>query len=99
MVHELTLLQVDPTAAIAPNADLVAWSRLGASYEPARLRQALEADRTLFEYNALIRPTSDVALYLAGATEQPTWERAREWIRKNDGFRRDILHLLGERGR
>lgn len=98
MVHELTLLQVDPTAAIAPNVDLVAWSRLGASYQPARLRQALEVERTLFEYNALVRPMTDAGLYLAGAAEQPAWERAREWMRKNDGFRRDILQLLGERG-
>lgn len=98
MVHELTLLQIDPTAAIAPNVDLVAWSRLGTSYAPAQLRQAVEVDRTLFEFNALIRPTSDVALYLAGAEDEPTWERARDWMRKNDGFRRDILELLGERG-
>jgi uncharacterized protein YcaQ len=98
MVHHLTLLQIDPTAAIAPSADLVAWSRLGASYEVGQLRHALEVDRTLFEYNALIRPTSDVGLYLAGADEQPTWERARDWMRKNDDFRRDILELLGERG-
>ncbi|HJU96625.1 MAG TPA: hypothetical protein VJ644_01500, partial [Jiangellaceae bacterium] len=33
LVDHLTLLQVDPTAAIAPNADLVAWSRLGGSYQ------------------------------------------------------------------
>ena len=32
VVQQLTLLQIDPTAAIAPSADLVAWSRLGASY-------------------------------------------------------------------
>ncbi|MBK3580708.1 winged helix-turn-helix domain-containing protein, partial [Streptomyces sp. MBT65] len=25
VVRQLTLLQIDPTAAIAPNADLVAW--------------------------------------------------------------------------
>ena len=49
VVRQLTLLQIDPTAAVAPNADLVAWSRLGSSYEPAHLQQALEQDRTLFE--------------------------------------------------
>jgi uncharacterized protein len=35
MVRQLTLLQIDPVAAIAPNADLVTWSRLGPSYAPA----------------------------------------------------------------
>src|ERR1700754_128391 len=34
VVRQLTLLQIDPIAAIAPNADLVAWSRLGSSYSP-----------------------------------------------------------------
>jgi uncharacterized protein len=32
VVRHLTLLQIDPTAAIAPNADLVAWTRLGSGY-------------------------------------------------------------------
>ena len=66
VVRRLTLLQIDPTAAIAPSADLVAWSRLGSSYRPATLQQALEQDRTLFEHNALVRPMSDLGLYLAG---------------------------------
>ena len=46
LVDRLTLLQIDPTAAIAPNADLVAWSRLGASYQPADLTRALETGRS-----------------------------------------------------
>ena len=52
VVERLTLLQIDPTGSIAPSADLVAWSRLGSSYRPADLKQALEQDRTLFELDA-----------------------------------------------
>jgi uncharacterized protein len=98
VVQQLTLLQIDPTAAIAPSADLVAWSRLGSRYEPARLQQALEEDRTLFEHNALIRPMSDIGLYLAGAAEWPSYDKQRDWLRDNDRFRRDILELLRSSG-
>jgi hypothetical protein len=98
VVNHLTFLQIDPTAAIAPAADLVAWSRLGSSYRPEHLQQALEQDRTLFEHNALVRPMSDVGLYLAGAAEFPPWERTRTWLRENDSFRRDILDRLGDTG-
>jgi len=98
VVQQLTLLQIDPTAAIAPSADLVAWSRLGSAYEPAQLKQALEQDRTLFEYDALVRPTSDLGLYLAGAADWPHRERTRAWLHDNDRFRRDTLDLLGSSG-
>ena len=98
VVRQLTLLQVDPTAAIAPSADLVAWSRLGSAYRPSDLTRALERDRTLFEHNALIRPTSDLGLYLAGAADWPSREGPRRWLRDNDSFRRDILDLLGTSG-
>jgi uncharacterized protein len=98
VVRKLTLLQIDPTAAIAPNADLVAWSRLGSGYDPAELKQALEQDRTLFELNALIRPMSDVGLYLARARTVRSHGRTDTWIRDNDRFRRDILKLLRRSG-
>jgi uncharacterized protein YcaQ len=98
VVQQLTLLQIDPTAAIAPSADLVAWSRLGSAYQPAHLQQALEQDRTLFEHNALVRPMSDLGLYLAAAADWPSYERTRAWIRDNDSFRRDILSLLEDSG-
>ena len=32
VVRQLTLLQIDPVAAIAPNDHIVAWRRLGESY-------------------------------------------------------------------
>ena len=97
VVERLTFLQIDPTAAVAPSADLVAWSRLGSSYRREHLTQALERDRTLFESNALIRPMSNVGLYLAGTRGRRTHETVRAWLRANDRFRRDVLGLL-ERG-
>jgi uncharacterized protein len=106
VVRRLTLLQIDPTAAIAPNADLVAWSRLGSSYSPAELDTAL-AGRALLELRAMIRPAEDLALYRA---DMAGWERAergqlpgwrasqRDWVRANDACRRDILDRLGASG-
>ncbi len=98
VVRRLTLVQIDPTAAIAPSADLVLWSRLGPAYAPADLKHALEADRALFELDALVRPTSDLGLYLAGAADRPSYDRTRAWLRDNDRFRRDILERLGSCG-
>ena len=98
MVERLTMLQIDPTSAIAPSADLVAWSRLGSSYRPADLQQALEHDRTLFEMNAVIRPMSDLGLYLAGKSEWPPYDKQRNWLRDNDRFRRDLLDRLASSG-
>ncbi|MFC9558766.1 DNA glycosylase AlkZ-like family protein [Agromyces sp. NPDC056965] len=96
VVRRLTLLQVDPTAAIAPNADLVAWSRLGAAYRPDALVRALEDDRTLYEVDALIRPIEDLALHRADMAAWPTWQRSVEWLEQNESFRRDILNRLSE---
>jgi len=98
LVERLTLLQLDPTAAIAPSADLIAWSRLGAAYRPDHLKRALEHDRTLFEFDATVRPMSDLRLYLADAAERPHYERARRWFQANDGFRSDILQRLASSG-
>jgi uncharacterized protein YcaQ len=97
-VQRLTLLQIDPTAAVAPSADLVLWSRLGSSYRPDDLKRALEEDRTVFELDATIRPISDLGLYLAGAADSPSYERSRAWLRENERFRRDILGVLKRSG-
>ena len=97
-MRQLTLLQIDPTAAIAPSADLVAWSRLGSTYRPDDLKAALEHDRTLFEHNALVRPMSDLGLHLAASRTSRSHERTHAWLRDNDRFRRDILELLDSSG-
>jgi uncharacterized protein YcaQ len=104
VVRQLTLLQIDPTAAIAPNADLVAWSRLGSSYSPAELKQGLE-NRKLLDLRAMIRPAEDLALYRAEMAEWPGrgkltgWrEYRRDWVRANDACRLDILDRLAASG-
>jgi uncharacterized protein len=94
VVRQLTLLQIDPTAAVAPNADLVLWSRLGSSYQPRDLRTALDEDRTLYEFDALIRPIGDLPLYRAQMAAFPRYEKQRDWLRANDRFRRDVLARL-----
>jgi uncharacterized protein len=106
VVRRLTLLQIDPIAAIAPSADLVAWSRLGSAFSPADLDAAL-ADRTLLELRAMIRPSEDLALYRA---DMAAWDGAkrgellgwrasqRDWVRANDACRRDILDRLAAAG-
>jgi uncharacterized protein len=98
LVKWLGLLQIDPTAAIAPNADLVAWSRLGAGYQPEHLTTALEDDRTLFEFNALVRPSDDLPLFMADMAGRPRSREGREWLEANAAFHRDVLDRLAEAG-
>ncbi len=105
-VRRLTLLQLDPTAAIAPSAHLVAWSRLGRGYRRDDLTAELSA-RRLVELNAYVRPAEDIALYradmqcYAGAPLEtlPTWRVERRlWVEANDACRRDILRRLQASG-
>jgi hypothetical protein len=98
IVRQLTLLQIDPTAAVAPAADLVAWSRLGSAYRPEHLRQAVERDRSLFELNAMIRPMDDLPLFRAEMADFPTYQKQRDWLEANDRFRRDVLACLADGG-
>ena len=109
VIDRLTFLQLDPTAAIAPSADLITWSRIGNGYRPADLVAALEHDRTVFEQRsqdvaiepplAMLRPMADLALHLADmAGWSERWPRAARWVEANDAFRRRVLDQLAEYG-
>lgn len=105
VVRHLTLLQNDLTAAVAPSADLVLWSRLGSeSYTAADLAGAIDR-RTVVDLRGMLRAREDIALYRAemAAWErtdgQPGWHRRQvEWVRANDAFRRDLLDRLDRDG-
>jgi uncharacterized protein YcaQ len=103
-VRHLTMLQLDPISAVAPSADLVAWSRLGPAYSPADLRAALD-DRRLIELQALVRPAEDIGLYRAEMADWPgrgelrDWQvYRRDWVLANDRCRREILDRLRDAG-
>jgi len=104
VVRGLTALQLDPVSAVAPSADLVAWSRLGAAYRPADLRAAI-ASKSVIELRAFLRPAEDFALYRADMAAWPDsgdlrrWQLAnRDWVAANDNCRRDILARLAAGG-
>lgn len=104
-VRRLTLIQVDHTAAVAPSADLVLWSRLGSAYKPSELARALES-RTLIELRGMIRPREDIALYRAemrrwadGGEGLHDWElRQTDWVEANRACRDDIVSRLEAAG-
>jgi uncharacterized protein len=100
-VQHLTLLQYSATSAVAPSADLVAWSRLGSSYAPAELAGAL-AGGALVVLQGMVRPGEDVALYRGEMDLQRRglcgWPQTIEFVRANDACRRDILDRLAGEG-
>ncbi len=100
VIRHLGLVQNDPTAAVAPSADLVLWCRLGQDYDPAELRDAIES-QALRERFGLIRPPEDIALHRA---EMATWpgsgglkpwqQEIAGWVHDNDACRLEILEVL-----
>jgi uncharacterized protein len=99
-VRQLSLLQLEPTSAVAPSADLVVWSRLGSAYAPQDLRDAVDEQR-LIDVRGALRPAEDLALYRAEMAEWPgtgellDWqEYRRDWVTINNACREEILELL-----
>lgn len=92
-VDRLGAVRIDYTAAVAPSADLILYDRLGPSFEPDQLRQALDA-RVLVELDGWIRPMDDLAVWLPEMRLIPRSEGAQQWFAANDRFRRDVLARL-----
>jgi uncharacterized protein YcaQ len=104
LLRHLTFVQVDLTAAVAPNADLVCWSRLGSAYRTGDL-DALLDDRSLVELGGMLRPAEDIALFRADMADWPgrepltDWQMdLEEWVAANEACRLDILEVLRSDG-
>jgi uncharacterized protein YcaQ len=99
-VRRLTMVQLEPTHAIAPSAELVLWSRLGSAFDPQELWDALDEQR-LIELQQTVRVPEDIALFRAematwpGSGELRAWqEEVRDWVEANNDCRREILERL-----
>jgi hypothetical protein len=103
-VRDLWAVQIDPTSTVARTEHLVLFSRLGSRYRPADLERLLWRDRSLFEYDAFIVPTTDYPIHREVMRRYPPptgaarHEYVRRYLRANASFRRYILRRLREGG-
>jgi uncharacterized protein YcaQ len=97
MVAELAMLRVELTPTVCPAADHVAWSRLGDSYRPVHTERALSSG-ALFERAWMLRPMSELGLYLAGMRSWGARSGAGSWVEANAQFARSILDRIGREG-
>jgi uncharacterized protein YcaQ len=100
-VEHLGSVQTDPTNAVARTELLVLWSRLG-GYDVSGLRRLL-SERALFEYWAYVVPARDLDVHRETMRRFPRGDGARaalvrDWMRRNDEFRRYVLRELRRRG-
>ena len=100
VVKRLAAVQVDLTAAVAPSADLVCWSRLGGAYPLGDLDELFQ-ERVVVELRGFLRPAEDISLFRAEMAQWPgpeplhDWQMdVAEWVAANDDCRVDILEQL-----
>lgn len=97
-IDALTVVNIEPTAAIAPSADLILWSRLGWPYQPADLARLVEEDRAIFEWGGFYRTMADLPLLRPEMAQRPQSREARDWLEANAQFRREVLERLRQDG-
>ena len=105
VVRRLWVVQVDLTAAVAPSADLVLWSRLGSAYRPDDLddlrrrpapRRARRHAARGRRHGAVPPPTC--ASGRAGRRCATWQEDTADWVEANSACRDDILDRLRAEG-
>ena len=100
---DLAAVQVDHTAHVAPNAELVLWSRLGGRVSRAEVEDAVTG-RHLVEVRGFLRPADDVALFTAEMAAWPGQDppdfRAAQarWVQANRHAADQLLEQLREDG-
>ena len=104
VIRHLGVVQHDQTAAVAPSADVVLWSRIGAAYRPQQLQDALD-ERRVVELRGYLRVADDLALFRAEMREWPgkgelrNYQRVNAaWVSANDACRKDIIRRLRQSG-
>ncbi|QNE45659.1 winged helix-turn-helix domain-containing protein [Glaciihabitans sp. INWT7] len=97
LVQGIAMLRVELTTTIAPAADHSCWSRLGSSYRPVDTERAL-SEGALFERGWMLRPMSDLGLYLAGMRTWADRTKTRGWMDDNAAFARSILDRIADEG-
>ncbi|MGH2539143.1 MAG: winged helix-turn-helix domain-containing protein [Actinomycetota bacterium] len=106
-VHDLWMVQIDPTRVVARTEHLVLFSRLGRRFRVEELDRMLWRERSLFEYWVHIVPTSDLWMHRLSMRRYPTGgprgslasrQRVDAWLKANVAFRRYILRELEARG-
>ena len=103
LVHDLGCVQLDPTAVVARNPDLVLWSRLG-RHDRTLLPRLLFGQRRLLEYWAHAASIVDVADLPIHRLRMRTWHRTSwgahgaAWLEANAGMVRYVLRELRRRG-
>jgi uncharacterized protein YcaQ len=97
MVRSIAMLRVELTTTVAYAADHVAWSRLGQSYRPEDTNRA-QSLGLLFERGWMLRPMSDLGLYLAGMRTWADRAGVRGWMDANAEFAQGILDRIADLG-
>jgi len=105
-VHDLTMVQLDPTRVVARTEHLVLFSRLGRRFRIEELERMLWVERSLFEYWVHIVPTTDLWLHRVSMRRYPGGPHGklqrrryvRDWLQANAAFRRYVLRELRLRG-